>query len=119
MPRLANRKCVVTGGGKGIGRAIALAFGLGGADVAIIDRNVQAGKATAAEINALGRIAVFYQVDVSHEQDVVDCFAEFERTFGSVEILVNNAGGGVAAPVLGMSTALWDNTIRANLCSAF
>ena len=119
MPRLAGRKCVVTGGGKGIGRAIAQAFALEGADVAIIDRNVQAGEATAAEINALGRIAAFYQADVSHEQEVVDCFAELERIFGSAEILVNNAGGGVAAPVLGMSTALWDNAIRANLYSAF
>ena len=119
MPRLAGRRCVVTGGGKGIGRAIALAFGVEGADVAIIDRSVEAGKATAAEINALGRTAAFYQADVSHEQEVVDCFAELERTFGSAEILVNNAGGGVAAPVLGMLTALWDNTIRANLYSVF
>src|ERR1700730_6641589 len=119
MLRLAGRKCVVTGGGKGIGRGIALAFGIEGADVAIIDRNAQAGKATAAEINALGRIGAFYQADVSQEQQVVDCFAELERTFGSAEVLVNNAGGGVAAPVLGMSTALWENTMRANLYSAF
>jgi 3-oxoacyl-[acyl-carrier protein] reductase len=119
MLRLAGRKCVVTGGGKGIGRGIALAFGLEGADVAIVDRNAQAGKATAAEINALGRLAAFYQADVSQEQQVVECFAEFERTFGSTDVLVNNAGGGVAAPILGMSTELWENTIRANLHSTF
>ena len=56
---------------------------------------------------------------MSQEQQVVECFAKLERTFGSTDVLVNNAGGGVAAPILGMSTALWENTIRANLHSTF
>jgi NAD(P)-dependent dehydrogenase (short-subunit alcohol dehydrogenase family) len=58
--RLHGRKCVVTGGGRGIGRGTAVAFGREGADVAILDRNSEAGKATADEIKTLGRMALFY-----------------------------------------------------------
>ncbi len=119
MGRLAGRKCVVTGGGNGIGRGIAIAFGREGADVAIIDRDIERAHSVAAEIKSMGRVAQAYQSDVSQEDEVSRCFLEIERGLGPADVLVNNAGGGKAHAVLDMPTIVWDSVIRANLYSVF
>lgn len=90
---LSGRTALVTGGGRGIGRGIALTFARAGADVAInYARTADAAQATADEIRALGRRAEIYQADVS---DFAQCEAMVERAladFGPIGILVNNAG---------------------------
>lgn len=121
MPCLSGRKCVVTGGAKGIGRGIALAFASEGADVAIIDKNVDDARATAKEIEGFGVRALAHGADMSQEHEVIAALAGLERAFGATEVLVNNAGGGGGRvhTVLNMPTALWDETIQHNLNSVF
>jgi 3-oxoacyl-[acyl-carrier protein] reductase len=109
----------VTGGAKGIGRGIALAFGREGANVAIIDKDADGARATAKEIEEFGVRASVYRADVSQEHEVTVGLAELERSFGATDVLVNNAGGGRIHPVLDMPTAIWDDTIRLNLYSVF
>lgn len=109
----------MTGAAKGIGRAIALAFAREGADVAIIDKDVDGARVTAGEIEEFGVRASISCADVSEERGVARALADIERSFGAADVLVNNAGGGRIHPVLNMPTAMWDDTIRLNLCSVF
>ncbi len=90
---LTGKVAVVTGGGAGggIGHAIALGLARYGADVAVPDINAEGSATTAKEIEAIGRRALAYRCDVSNAQEVENLFAEVDRAFGRVDILVNNA----------------------------
>ncbi len=119
MGKLEGRKSLVTCGGRGIGRAIALAFAREGADVAVWDLNAGNAASVAAEIKALGRQAVAISGDVSVEADVEKGMAEALAALGRIDILVNNAGIQTVAPLATMSTAMWDEMIAVNLRSVF
>lgn len=119
MNRMKGKKCVVTGGARGIGRAIALAFGREGADVAILDRNGSLAETTARDVAALGVSACAITVDVSDEASVASAFTQVGRQLGTVDVLVNNAGIGDSAPVVDMSVDAWDRMIAINLRSVF
>jgi NAD(P)-dependent dehydrogenase (short-subunit alcohol dehydrogenase family) len=90
--KLQGKVTVVTGGGSGIGREIALLFGRQGARLALFDVNEEGGRETTREIEAAGGSAAFFRCDVSRQSEVVDTFAAVERALGPVDILVNNAG---------------------------
>lgn len=119
MGKLEGRKSVVTGGGRGIGRAIALAFAREGADVAVWDLNAANAGAVAAEVRALGRTAVAISGDVSVEAEVARGMAEALAALGQIDILVNNAGIQTVSPLATMSTDMWDQMIAVNLRSVF
>ncbi|WP_320203122.1 SDR family NAD(P)-dependent oxidoreductase [Agrobacterium rosae] len=119
MGKLEGRKAVVTGGGRGIGRAIALAFAREGADVAIWDLNAANAASVAEEVKALGRISVAVSGDISVETEVVRSAEETLAVLGQVDILVNNAGIQTISPLATMPTALWDEMINVNLRSVF
>ncbi len=119
MNRMKGRKCVVTGGARGIGRAISLAFAREGADVAILDRNEQLAAQTAQDVRSIGVAAVAITADVSDEAAVASAFEKIEQEFGSVDVLVNNAGIGDSALLVDMSVAAWDRMIAVNLRSVF
>ncbi|MFT4183383.1 MAG: SDR family oxidoreductase [Rhizobium sp.] len=119
MGKLEGRKAVVTGGGRGIGREIAIAFAKEGADVAVWDMNAGNAASVASEIKALGRTAVAVSGDVSKEADVERGASETLAVLGTVDILVNNAGIQTIAPLATMSTAMWDEMIAVNLRSVF
>ena len=119
MNRMKGRKCVVTGGARGIGRAIALAFGQEGADVAILDRNEDLAEKTARDVIALGVSACAVTVDVSDEASVAAAFAQVAKQLGNVDVLMNNAGIGDSALVADMSVDAWDRMIAINLRSVF
>ena len=89
---LAGKVCVVTGGGSGIGRAIALAFGREGAVVAVLDRDEAAATAVAAEITALGAKADAIVCDVSDAASVAAAAERSAALLGPCHTLVNNAG---------------------------
>ena len=111
---------VVTGGGTGIGRAIALEFAKAGVDVAISGRRSDVLEATAKEIEALGRRGLAVPADVSRKSDVEQLFKRVQDELGDVDILVNNAANGGAGPaLLDSDEERWDEIIDTNLKSVY
>ena len=119
MIDLSSKKAIVTGSGRGIGREIALKLARAGADVAISDIDLETAKATAAEIEALGRKSVAVSADVSKAADVEKMFADVLAAFGCIDILVNNAGITKDGLLLRMKEEDWDAVLNVNLKSAF
>jgi NAD(P)-dependent dehydrogenase (short-subunit alcohol dehydrogenase family) len=118
--KLEHQTAIVTGGGRGIGKAIALALAREGANVLVSGRHEDTLKQTAAEIRKLGRQALAIVTDVSQEKEVGAMVQSALREFGGVNILVNNAGiAGPTAPIANVSRKEWDETIAVNLTSAF
>ena len=93
MFSLEGKKALVTGGGRGIGRAIALAFARQGADVALAARSRDELEAVAGEIRSLGRRAPVHTVDLANTEAAVSMVNNAASELGSLDILVNNAGG--------------------------
>jgi 3-oxoacyl-[acyl-carrier protein] reductase len=119
MGRLEGKKCVVTGGGRGIGRGIALAFAREGASVAVIDRLGDNAERVAAELRELGATAYAFEADVSDETSITKTLNEAERQLGQVDVLMNNAGINTHVNLVDMTVATWDEMIAVNLRSVF
>jgi len=119
MFELKGQTALVTGGGQGIGRAIALGLAEAGADVAVAQRHLEVAEKTAAEIAALGRQSLALKADVSQAGDVAAMVAAVKAKFGHIDILVNNAGMNKNVPAEDMPEELWDQVIETNLKSAF
>ena len=119
MPQLADQIAVVTGAGRGIGRAIALKFASAGADIACVSRTAENAEKVAAEIRALGRRAWAWAVDVSDGPAVAATAEKILEQAGKVDILVNNAGVTRDGLVMRMSEADWDAVLDTNLKGAF
>ncbi|WP_119322229.1 3-oxoacyl-[acyl-carrier-protein] reductase [Capsulimonas corticalis] len=120
---LEGRNAIVTGmskGGGGIGRAIALALAELGANVAVTGgSSAAAAEAVAAEIEALGRKAIAAQCDVSNASQVENLMSQVLTTWGSLDIVVNNAGVTKDGLVMRMSEEDWDLVLDINLKGAF
>jgi len=117
---LGGRRALVTGGGRGIGRAVALALAQGGADVAINYRE-RAGdaEAVAETVRRLGRNALAVQADVSESAAVAALVGRVEQELGPIDILINNAGVAMRRGLEDLTEADFDRTIAVNLKSAF
>jgi 3-oxoacyl-[acyl-carrier protein] reductase len=115
--RLDGRVAVVTGAAAGIGRATALALARFGANVAICDRDIEHLGECRAEIEALGRRAHPGVLDVRDGEQVATWLAEVAATFGDVDVLVNNAGGGFRAAFVDVNEKGQDALIRENFTS--
>ncbi len=116
---LAEQVAVVTGSGRGIGRAIALALADQGADLVINDVVADSAEAVAAEIEALGRQAMPVVADVTKEDNVQSMVAAVLARFGRIDILVNNAGITRDSLLIRMSEEQWDTVLAVNLKAAF
>jgi 3-oxoacyl-[acyl-carrier protein] reductase len=119
MINLAGKTALITGGGRGIGKEIALRIAQAGADVAICDIDIATAQATAKEIEALGRRSLPLCADVSKADDVGVMFSSFLQTFGRIDILVNNAGITRDSLIMRMKEEDWDLVLSVNLKSAF
>jgi ketoreductase len=110
-----SRTVVVTGGGRGIGRAIALGFAEPGAHIVITSRTASQLEQTAAEIRAKGAEATTIPMDVSDDANVAHGFGTLHGKISRVDVLVNNAGVGGGEIVQGSDIARWKRTIDTNL----
>ena len=120
MIDLGGRSAVVTGGSRGIGRAIALRLARQGADVALSYRgNQAAADDTAAEIRALGRTAVPVQADVTDPASADALVKATIEALGKVDILVNNAGITRDDLIMRMTPEMWRDVLETNLFGAF
>ena len=118
--KLQDKKAIVTGGGRGIGRAVALAFAREGADVVVNYRsNDAAAQEVVGEIQKLGRKAVALKADVAGYQAARAMIDEAVRELGRVDILVNNAGVSRPAMLLKMDEETWDQVVDIHLKGTF
>lgn len=117
--RLAGRVALVTGAGSGIGAAIARRLAQEGALVVATDLRPEAAAATAQAIRADSGQAEAFGLDVTVEGAATAVVAAVTERFGSVDVLVNNAGAGVAGGPLEMDLATWDRMLRLNLTGCF
>lgn len=115
---LTGRTALITGGSKGLGKAMALGFAEHGADLMICSRNADELKATAAEIrDATGRRVEFAVADLSSRLEVASLVKETNRQFGGVDILVNNAGSNHPQTIDSIEDDAWDEIVQLNLSS--
>lgn len=118
VQRFAGKVALITGSGRGIGRAIALRFAREGADVVVnYFRNREPAEQTAAEIEALGRRAIVVKADVG-EPDEIARLVDAARDFGGPDILVHNAASGYNRPVMEQRVKGWDWTLNINARAA-
>ena len=116
---LANTVSLVTGGGSGIGRAIALLFAREGSRVVIADRDGKRAESVASEIDQAGGTAMAVEVDVASPEGVEYLFARADDVFGPVDILVNNAGASYGTDLRTIEPDVWDRNFNVVLKSAF
>ncbi|MBC7910974.1 MAG: SDR family oxidoreductase, partial [Pyrinomonadaceae bacterium] len=118
--RLKDKVALITGGGRGIGRAIALAFAREGARIAVLARTAEQVAQVAAEIESeCGVEAMHAECDVSLTESVEHAVATVRERFGRIDILVNNAGIAESAPIHRTSDELWERHININLNGTF
>lgn len=119
MFSLTNKVAIVTGSGRGIGKAIALGFADVGADLVVVARTAAEIEATAAEIQRRGGRALAVPTDIRSAGQVGNMIERTMAEFGKIDILVNNAGGTFSVPFLQMSEGAWEAVLRENLQSVF
>ncbi|OZC89834.1 short-chain dehydrogenase [Rhodococcus sp. 06-412-2C] len=120
MSRLTDKVAIVTGSGKGMGRAMATLFAAQGAAVAVTDVSESDGLETVRMIEEQGGRAAFWRLDVSDEAEVSSVFEQVTATFGKLDILVNNAGiSGVDKPTHEVTEAEWDAVFAVDVKGVF
>ncbi|MDX2474971.1 MAG: beta-ketoacyl-ACP reductase [Candidatus Krumholzibacteria bacterium] len=119
MKRLQDKVAIVTGGAAGLGRATVQLFAAEGAAVSIWDVNVVAGQALADELIAAGHKVEYRSVDVADTKAVAEAVQAVKVTFGSVDVLINNAGITRDATLLKMEEEQFDQVVAVNLKGVF
>jgi 3-oxoacyl-[acyl-carrier protein] reductase len=125
--KLLNRVAIITGGSRGIGRGIALAFAKEGANIVFTyyhdEKNIgkeKAAEETKREIESFGVKAIAIKADVGNEEDAIRVHEITKREFGKINIIVNNAGTiGLEQPLIEMPTEEWDKVINTDLKGVF
>ncbi len=119
MKSLENKKAIITGGGRGLGKATAIALAKEGVDIAITGRNEEVLKKTALELEDYG-VKVMYSVfDVSNYEEVKKSIKHIVDTLGSVDILVNNAGIAAIGSFNDMEVSQWSEIIQTNVMGMY
>ena len=113
------KKAIITGGGRGLGKATAIAFAKEGFDIAITGRNENILKETVSELETFGINAMYAVFDVSNYQDVKVGIKHIVNTLGAVDILVNNAGTAAFGSFNDMDVSQWTQIIQTNLMGMY
>jgi NAD(P)-dependent dehydrogenase (short-subunit alcohol dehydrogenase family) len=119
MKLLKGKKAIVTGGGRGIGRAIALSIAEAGCDVAVVSRTQEELDRVVSEIGMFDAKGLAITGDISDSNDVDYIIEKTFETFGRIDILVNNAGIAIFKPFLELTQNDWDITMAVNMRGAF
>ncbi|MBU2920877.1 3-ketoacyl-ACP reductase [Winogradskyella psychrotolerans] len=119
MTDLKNRKAIITGGGRGLGKATAIAFAKEGIDVAITGRNEAVLKETVSELKTFGVNAIYAVFDVSNYEEVQASIKTLIETLGSIDILVNNAGIAAFGSLNDMEVNQWSQIIQTNVMGMY
>lgn len=119
MTKLKNKKAIITGGGRGLGKATAIAFAKEGIDIAITGRNETVLKETVSELQTFGIKAIYSVFDVSNYEDVRRGINNILKSLGSIDILVNNAGIAAFGSFNEMEVSQWSQIIQTNLMGMY
>lgn len=117
--KLTGQTTIVTGSTSGIGKEIALLFASEGANVAVVGRNQERGNKVVSEIEQKGRKAIFIETDVTIESSVKKMVDKVIDTYGSVDILINNAGVVIPGSIPEISKDQWEKTWHTNVTSVY
>lgn len=119
MNNLKNKKAIITGGGRGLGKATAIAFAKEGIDVAITGRNEAVLKETVSELETFGIKATYAVFDVGNYEEAKTGISTLIKTLGSVDILVNNAGIAAFGTFNDMEVSQWSQIIQTNVMGMY
>jgi NAD(P)-dependent dehydrogenase (short-subunit alcohol dehydrogenase family) len=116
---LKDHVAVVTGGAKGLGKAISLALSTRGAAIALVDIDKNEGERVCSEIGERGGQALYINCDLRKEKEIEATVEEVMKVFGRIDVLVNNAGICAVAPTWELATETFDNILAVNLRGTF
>ncbi len=119
MGQLDGKVAIITGGNRGIGKAIAKGFATEGANLTIAARNTELLTKTAGELREIGTQVLAVPTDVTKEEQIIVLFEKAMSKYGRLDILVNNAGAFDGGPIEELSTEAWDKVIGVNLRAPF
>lgn len=119
MQSLQGKKAVITGGSRGLGKAMAIALAKEGVDVAIIGRNEQTLIEAAAEIAAFDTKVLYVEADVTNAAAIQEGVAYVQETFGQIDILINNAGISSFGSFVEMDSQVWEDMIKVNVMGVY
>ena len=119
MQELKGKMALITGGSRGIGKAIALALAEEGVNVAITGRNEEKLKAVAQEIEEKGVKSAYAVFDITSKTEVYGALEKLQKDFGKIDVLVNNAGIAAFGGILEMEDEKWEEIVKTNLFGAY
>lgn len=117
--RLKDQVAIITGATSGLGEAIAYRFAKEGAKVAVIGRDQERGEKVVSAIRASGGEGVFFRADLTVDEDVQYMVQSVVKCFGTINILVNNAGLVIPGNIINISPSDWDKSFQTNVTSAY
>jgi NAD(P)-dependent dehydrogenase (short-subunit alcohol dehydrogenase family) len=118
-PGLQGRHALITGGGRGIGASIARALAGHGAKISLLGRTASTLESLAAELQSAGAQTCCATADVAKRESLESAFSAARTMFGPIEILINNAGQAISAPITKRDDALWERLLAVNLSGTY